>query len=65
MKYVEVTFTARPCTEIVTDVLAALTAEIGFESFVPVEGGMQAYIQQSQFDEEALKAFWLISRYRT
>lgn len=42
MKYVEVTFTARPCTEIVTDVLAALTAEIGFESFVPVEGGMQA-----------------------
>ena len=56
MKYVEVTFTARPCTEIVTDVLAALTAEIGFESFVPVEGGMQAYIQQSQFDEEALKA---------
>ena len=56
MKYVEVKFTARPCTEIVTDVLAALTAEIGFESFVPVEGGMQAYIQQSQFDEEALKA---------
>ena len=56
MKYVEVTFTAQPCTEIITDVLAALTAEIGFESFVTIEGGMQAYIQYSQFDENALKS---------
>ena len=35
--------------------LAALTAEIGFESFVPCEGGTQAYIQKALFDEEALK----------
>ena len=33
MKYFEVTFTARPCTETVTDVLAALIADIGFEKF--------------------------------
>lgn len=55
MKYFEITFTAQPCNEIVTDVLSALIAEIGFESFVECEGGIQAYIQQSLFDEEALK----------
>lgn len=53
MKYFEVNFIAQPCNETITDVLAALTAEIGFESFVPDEKGMQAYIQQSLFDEEA------------
>ena len=55
MKYFEVTFSANPCNETITDILSALTAEIGFESFVECEGGMQAYIQQSLFDEEALK----------
>jgi len=55
MKYFEVTFTAQPCNEIVTDVLSALAGEIGFESFVECEGGVQAYIQQSLFDENALK----------
>lgn len=56
MKYFEVTFTAHPCNEIITDVLSALTAEFGFESFVECEGGLQAYVQQALFDEEALKA---------
>ena len=37
MKYIEVNFSAHPCNETITDVLAALTAEIGFESFVPCE----------------------------
>lgn len=55
MKYFEVTFSANPCNETITDILSALTAEIGFESFVECEGGMQAYIQHSLFDEEALK----------
>lgn len=55
MKYFEVTFTAQPCNEIVTDILSALAGEIGFESFVECEGGVQAYIQQSLFDENALK----------
>ena len=35
MKYFEVTFTAQPCSEIITDVISALAGEIGFESFVP------------------------------
>ena len=56
MKYFEVTFTILPYSETASDVLSALTAEIGFESFVECEGGMQAYVQQSLFDEAALKA---------
>ena len=56
MKYFKVTFTAQPCNEIVTDVLSALTGEIGFESFVECENGVDAYVQQSLFDEEQLKA---------
>lgn len=55
MKYFQVTFTPHPCNETVTDVISALTAEIGFESFVECEGGLDAYIQQSLFDEKSLK----------
>ena len=55
MKYFEVTFTTEPCNEIVTDVISAMAGEIGFESFVEWEKGVQAYIQQSLFDEETLK----------
>lgn len=54
MKYFEVTFTTQPCNETVNDIVSALAGEIGFESFVEWEEGVQAYIQQSLFDEEAL-----------
>ena len=56
MKYFEVTFSVSPRNETVTDILSALIAETGFESFVECEGGMQAYVQQLLFDEEALKS---------
>ena len=56
MKYFEVTFTTSPCNETVSDVVSALAGDIGFESFVEWENGVQAYVQQSLFDEEALKA---------
>ena len=55
MKYFEVTFTNQPCNETVNDVVSALAGEIGFESFVEWENGVRAYIQQSLFDEGALK----------
>lgn len=55
MKYFEVTFTAQPCNEIITDVISALAGEIGFESFVTTDNGVEAYVQQSLFDEEKLK----------
>ena len=55
MKYFEVTFTTTPCNETINDVVSALAGEIGFESFVEWENGVQAYVQQTLFDEEALK----------
>ena len=54
MKYFEVTFTTSPCNETINDVVSALAGEIGFESFVEWENGVQAYVQQSLFDEDAL-----------
>ena len=55
MKYFEVTFNVQPYSETATDVLSALAADIGFESFVECEKGMKAYIQQALFDEDTLK----------
>ena len=55
MKYLEVSLTAQPCNETITDVLAAVLGEIGFDSFVNSEEGILAYIQQTLFDESALK----------
>ena len=64
MKYLEVTFTTHPCNETVNDVVSALAGEIGFESFVECEAGVQAYIQQTLFDEEALKVAKIICQYK-
>ena len=55
MKYLEVTFHTQPCTETVNDVLSALCAEIGFESFVECEGGIQAYIQTPLYDRKTVE----------
>ena len=56
MKYLEFTFHTTPCTETVNDVLSAVLGEVGFESFVEQADGINAYVQQNLFDEEALKA---------
>lgn len=56
MKYLETTFSTLPCTETVNDVLSALCADIGYESFVETEGGILAYIQESNYDEDVLQA---------
>lgn len=56
MKYFEVHFTVRPDTDVVRDVLSAVLAEIGFESFVATDGGLDAYVQQRFFDAAALDA---------
>ena len=56
MKYFEVKFNTTPDTEVVKDVLSAVIAEAGFESFVYDEQGMTAFIQQKLFDESLLKS---------
>ncbi len=55
MKYLEVTFHTQPCCETVNDVLSALCAEIGFESFMEADEGVKGYVQEKLFDESALK----------
>ncbi|MDE6802904.1 MAG: 50S ribosomal protein L11 methyltransferase [Muribaculaceae bacterium] len=42
-----------PCTEVATDILAALLADEGYESFVAEDCGLTAYIRSELFDEAA------------
>lgn len=55
MKYLEFNFQTSPCTEVVNDVLSAVLAEVGFESFVEQPDGICAYIQAAQCDEQAIR----------
>ena len=55
MNYIEVKITLTPCTDVCTDLLSAFLGEIGFESFMPFENGLLAYIQQPLFDERLMK----------
>ena len=56
MKYYKVEFGIEPMSEEACDVLSALLADEGFETFVPMERGLEAYIQQQLYNEEAVKA---------
>ena len=53
--YMQVRFDVEPCSEMATDVLAAVLAEIGYESFVPDERGVTAFVPQGKYDEIRLK----------
>ena len=55
MKYLELNFTLQPCDEAASDVLAALLADAGGETFLPTEEGLKAYIQQDTFNEASLQ----------
>lgn len=54
MNYLEFQFTITPANEINSDILSALLGEIGFESFVTTETGVDAYIQSALFEEDQL-----------
>ena len=54
MNYLELKITLIPNTEINRDVISALLAEIGFESFVESETGVDAYIAEKIFSKEAV-----------
>ena len=54
--YTRVRFTVTPNEEAANDVLAALLAEVGFESFVNEDDGMSAYVPQNQYNEENIAA---------
>lgn len=48
--YREVRIDITPCTEDGTDILAGLLADAGFESFVPDDRGLTAYIKVEDYD---------------
>ena len=52
--YTKIEFKVTPNEEVATDVLAALLAEVGFESFVPNENGMEAYVPHNLYDDSAI-----------
>ncbi|MCI9172861.1 50S ribosomal protein L11 methyltransferase [uncultured Duncaniella sp.] len=52
--YTEVRLGLDPCTEIHTDILAAMLAEKGYESFVPDATGLTAYIRKEEFNPDLL-----------
>jgi len=54
MDYYELKISLTPNTEVNRDVISALLAEIGFESFMESEIGLNAYIAEELFSEEAV-----------
>jgi len=55
MNYYELKISLTPNTETNRDVISALLAEIGFESFVETESGLSAYVAEKSFSEEAVE----------
>ena len=54
MDYLELKITLTPNTEISRDVISAMLAEIGFESFIETDKGISAYISVKLFSEDAV-----------
>lgn len=52
--YIETRVDLNPCDEIATDLLADALCEIGYESFVPDEKGLTAYIKNELADENSV-----------
>ncbi|MDE7349448.1 MAG: 50S ribosomal protein L11 methyltransferase [Muribaculaceae bacterium] len=55
MNYYKVRLECSPCSEDITDLLAAFLADLGYESFEPDGSGLTAYVQASYFSEDALR----------
>lgn len=54
MKYIQVKFTAKPDSQDVRDIIAALAAEVGFDSFTDEPDGLVGYCQEDFFNKETL-----------
>ncbi len=52
--YIEVRFAVNPCDEVYTDILASMLCDAGYESFVPDESGLTAYVKSELFDRDNL-----------
>lgn len=56
MQYTRAKFTCNPSSEAVTDVLAAMLAEIGFDAFMEAESVMEAYIPTDMLSVDKIDA---------
>jgi len=52
--YMEVRIDANPCSEVITDILASLLADAGYESFVPDDTGLTAYIKAHEYSDSII-----------
>lgn len=55
MKYFEVSFTIQPYSETASDILCALAAEAGFESFTTDDETLKGFVQQDLLDRQLLQ----------
>ena len=52
--YIEVRIDMEPCSEDATDLMAACLADVGYESFVPDDKGLTAYVRAKEFSTDRL-----------
>lgn len=50
--YIEIRFDIKPCSEMITDILASMLCDIGYESFVPDQLGLTAYIKSELYEHD-------------
>ncbi len=62
MDYIKIAIETQPVQEWFTDMLASQLADIGFESFMETENGLDAFITEKDFDEQQLQS--LLSNHR-
>lgn len=66
--YISVRIDATPCSEDITDLVAAFLADVGFESFEPDEKGLTAYIRATKdgarLAKDALSDFPITSDFK-
>lgn len=55
MNYYKVRFNCAPCSEDITDLLAAFLADVAYESFEPDKAGLTAYVQAQDYSEGVIE----------
>lgn len=55
MDFIQVNFSIEPYEEYIADVLAAELGAMGFDTFVPLENGLEAFIAEATFNENELE----------
>ncbi len=53
--YIELRIDMEPCSADMTDLMASFLADAGYESFVPDEKGLTAYLKSDLFDENEVR----------